>query len=93
MNAGLKGFVMTTITKKDRVLNYLHSGRGLTSAQARRLFGVKNFRATISNIKEAVERYGNWRIVSHTNRDGDTRYFMKRVALVGPSNYTVGGCR
>lgn len=94
MTAGLKGFVMTTITtKKDRVINYLHSGRGLTSTQARRLFGVKNFRATISNIKETVERYGNWRIVSHTNRDGDTRYFMKRVALVGPSNYTVGGTR
>jgi len=83
----------TVITKKDRVLNYLHSGRGLTSAQARQLFDVKNFRATISSIKETVERYGNWRIVSHTTREGTTRYSMKRVRLVGPSNYRIGDTR
>ena len=81
------------ISKKRRVINYLAAGRGITAAEARSRFGVKNLRAMMSDIRTLVERYGNWRIVSHTNRDGETRYFMKRVALVGPSNYTVGGCR
>jgi hypothetical protein len=79
-----------TQSKKSQVLEYLHSGRGLTASQARRMFDVANFRATISNIKEQVERYGNWRIVTSENRDGETRYSLKRVRLVGPSNYTVG---
>lgn len=79
-----------TQSKKSQVIEYLHSGRGLTACEARKMFGVRNFRATISNIKETVERYGNWRIVT-SNSNGDTRYSMKRVRLVGPSNYSVGG--
>jgi len=80
-----------TQSKKSQVLEYLHSGRGLTASEAKKMFRVGNFRATISNIKEQVERYGNWRIVTSNTRDGETRYSMKRVRLVGPSNYTVGG--
>jgi len=55
------------------------------------LFGVRNLRATISDVKEQVERYGNWRIVRTEGRDGSTRYSMKRVELKDPSNFTVGG--
>ena len=80
-----------TQSKKSQVIEFLHSGRGLTASQARKMFGIANFRATISSIKEQVERYGNWRIVTSDSREGETRYSLKRVRLVGPSNYTVGG--
>jgi len=79
-----------TMSKKSQIIEFLHSGRGLTASEASKMFGVRNFRATISNIKETVERYGNWRIVT-SDSNGETRYSMKRVRLVGPSNYTVGG--
>ena len=77
------------MSKKSQVIEFLHTGRGLTASEARKMFGVRNFRATISNIKETVERYGNWRIVT-SNSNGETRYSMKRVRLVGPSNYSIG---
>ena len=76
---------------KSQVLEFLHTGRGLTATEATKMFGCRNFRATISSIKEQVERYGNWRIVTSDSRDGETRYSLKRVRLVGPSNYSVGG--
>jgi len=66
-----KGFIMSKISKKRKVINYMSSGRSITPAQARRMFGVQNLRATISNIRETVEQFGNWEIV---NEDG--RYFM-----------------
>ena len=81
----------TTITKKKSVINYLASGRSLNQDRAMDLFGVRNLRATISDVKEQVERYGNWRIVRGESRDGSTRYSMKRVQLVDPTNYQVGG--
>ena len=83
----------TTMTKKKSVINYLASGRSLNQDRAMDLFGVRNLRATISDVREQVERYGNWRIVRTEGRDGVTRYSMKRVQLVDPSNYEVGGRR
>ena len=47
------------ISKKRRVLNYLAAGRGITAAEARSRFGVKNIRAMMSDIRTIVERYGN----------------------------------
>jgi hypothetical protein len=66
-----------TLTKKRRVINYLASGKGLTPAEARSRFGVANLRATISDIRDLVEAYGNWQIVSEATASGSTRYFME----------------
>lgn len=65
------------ISKKRRVLNYLAAGRGITAAEARSRFGVKNIRAMMSDIRTLVERYGNWEIETEETRSGGTRYFMR----------------
>lgn len=69
----------TTMTKQQSVINYLSSGRSLNQDRAMQLFGVRNLRATISDVKEQVEAYGNWRIVRKEGRDGTSRYSMERV--------------
>ena len=68
---------MPTMTKKRRVINYLASGKGLTPAEAKSRFGVSNLRATISDIRDMVEAYGNWEITSEPTASGKTRYFME----------------
>lgn len=80
-----------TMTKQKSVIKYLSSGRSLNQDRAMKLFGVRNFRATISDVKEQVERYGNWRIVRTEGRDGTSRYSMKRIQLMEPINFQVGG--
>jgi hypothetical protein len=85
-------FIMTaTMTKQRSVIRYLASGRSLNQDRAMDLFGVRNLRATISDVREKVERFGNWRIVRIRGRDGTTRYIMKHIELQNPSAYTVGG--
>ena len=66
-----------TLTKKRRVINYLASGKGLTSNEAKSRFGVGNLRATISDNKSQVEAYGNWEITTEETATGMTRYFME----------------
>ena len=66
----------TTITKKQRVLNYISAGKGITAKQAKSRYGVGNLRATISSIKERVEAFGNWEIVTEQTSNGQTRYMM-----------------
>ena len=66
-----------TMTKKRRVINYLATGKGLTEAEARSRFGVGNLRATISNIREMVEAYGNWAVTTEETPTGKTRYYME----------------
>ena len=66
-----------TMTKKRRVINYLASGKGLTEAEARSRFGVGNLRATISNIRDMVETYGNWEITLQETPSGKSRYYME----------------
>jgi hypothetical protein len=80
-NIIMRIFVMstTTMTKQQSVINYLSSGRSLNQDRAMQLFGVRNLRATISDVKEQVEAYGNWRIVRKEGRDGTSRYSMERV--------------
>jgi hypothetical protein len=46
-----------TKTKKRQVIDFLASGKGLTAAEAKSRFGVNNFRACMSDIKEQVEGY------------------------------------
>ena len=78
-------FTNGTGSKKRRALDYLMAGKGLTSNEARSRFGIKNFRATVSDIKDQVERYGNWRIVTEETSNGTNRYFLRRVLLACPS--------
>jgi len=78
---------MATMSKKRRVINYLSKGKGITANEARSKFGVANLRATISDIKNTVEEYGNWAIVSEETPTGKTRYFMEDVH---PGNRTYG---
>ena len=66
-----------TMTKKRRVINYLATGKGLTEAEARSRFGVGNLRATISDIRDMVEAYGNWAITTEETPTGKTRYYME----------------
>ena len=64
-----------SLSKTRQVLNYLASGKTLSSTQAESKFGVKNFRAMISDIRSQVESFGNWE-VTQTVRNGETVYGM-----------------
>ena len=65
-----------TISKKRRVMDYLAAGNSLTAGQARGRFGVSNMRATISDIKSQVEKYGNWSVSRGSTKTGLTSYSM-----------------
>ena len=65
-----------TTTKKRRVMDYLAAGNSLTAGQARGRFGVSNMRATISDIKSQVEKYGNWSVSTGSTKTGLTSYSM-----------------
>ena len=59
-----------------RVTDYLSDGGTLTASQARAKFGVQNFRALISHIKETVEAYDNHEIWSEPTATSTARYGM-----------------
>ena len=65
-----------TLTKKRRVMDFLAKGGNLTANQASSRFGVGNMRATISNIKEQVEAYGNWSVSANETPSGKISYGM-----------------
>tara|TARA_R100000234_G_C4863096_1_gene120054 strand:- start:185 stop:442 length:258 start_codon:yes stop_codon:yes gene_type:complete len=65
-----------TLTKKRRVMDYLAKGGTLTASQAKSRFGVSNMRATMSNIKNQVEAYGNWSVTAEDSPSGKTSYGM-----------------
>lgn len=62
-----------TITKQDRVINYLLNGKTLSQDSAFSMFGVGNLRATISDIKPFLKSQG-FNVVTKTGRQGETRY-------------------
>ena len=64
-------------TKMQKVISYLATGKTLTAPEARSRFGVANLRATISDIRDVVEAFGNWRVIRETSSTGKTRYAMK----------------
>jgi hypothetical protein len=48
----------TNTSKKDKVLNYLTKpGKSITETQARSRFGLKNLRATISDLREEGQTF------------------------------------
>jgi len=63
----------TTVSKQDRVMNYLRRGKTLSQDSAHSMFGVGNLRATISDIKPYLEAEG-YSVVRSTGRKGETRY-------------------
>jgi len=63
-------------SKNRKVVDYLASGKTLTAGQAKSLFGVKNFTACISDIRQTVEAYGNHEIFSRETATGKTSYGM-----------------
>lgn len=65
------------ISKTRQVINHLTAGRTITAAQAQSKFGVRNLRAMISQIREQVEAFGNWEVVTTQNNRGDTVYSMR----------------
>ncbi len=67
---------MAVYTKKQRVINHLAKGNDITPKQAYSRFGVKNLRATMSNIRNTVEAYGNWEVTTRTLDNGATCYGM-----------------
>ena len=44
------------LSKKSQVMNHLTRGRGLSPSEAKTKFGVRNLRATISDIREEVQQ-------------------------------------
>ena len=64
-------------SKKQRLMNHLARGNDITSKQAFSKYGVKNLRATMSNIKSQVEAYGNWEVTTRTLHNGATCYGME----------------
>ena len=70
---------MRNLSKKRRVINYLTSGKGLTSAEAASRFGVGNFRAMMSEIRAEFERFGNWQVVTEETSTGKSRYFLEDI--------------
>lgn len=44
-------------SKKDRVLTYLSKGNTITETQARTKFGLRNLRATISDLREEGKNF------------------------------------
>ena len=69
---------MTTVTKQDRVINYLLRGKTLSQDSAFTMFNVGNLRATISDIKPVVRSRG-FIVAKTTGRNGETRYGLMRT--------------
>ena len=68
---------MVKATKKSRLMNHLAKGNDITPKQAFSRYGVKNLRATMSNIKTQVEKYNNWEVTTRTLDNGTTCYGME----------------
>ena len=62
----------SNLSKQRQVINHLYRGWGIDAREARLKYGVKNLRATMSSIRELVEKFGNGEIVT----DSSGRYFM-----------------
>lgn len=58
------------LTKQDKVIRYLSSGKTLSQSSANSLFGVSNLRATVSDI----HRHAGYYIKRTTGRNGESRY-------------------
>ena len=62
----------TTTTKQRRLFNYLSRGKSVSAASALSMFGVRNLRATVSDLREVTGADITW----YTGRHGETRYYI-----------------
>jgi hypothetical protein len=66
-------------TKIQRVFDYMAQGNALTPGQARSRFKVSNVRATMSDLREAFDRFGYRYDVVRETRNGRTYYSLRNT--------------
>jgi hypothetical protein len=65
-------------TKIQKVFDYMRSGSTLTAGEARKRFRVTNMRATMSDLREAFDRFDlNYTVVRET-KNGRSYYRVVR---------------
>jgi len=76
-------FVKSSKTQNELLVSYLRgTGRGISAPQARALFGVKNLRARMSDLRQA-----GLNVRKTINTAGNTTYFVSRRAIDGSQAY------
>ncbi len=67
-------FVKSSKTQNELLISYLRgTNRGLSAPQAQAIFGVKNLRARMSDLREL-----GFRVRKTTNTEGNTTYYVSR---------------
>jgi hypothetical protein len=67
-------FVKSSKTQNELLISYLRgTNRGLSAPQANALFGVKNLRARMSDLREL-----GFRVRKNVNTEGNTTYYVSR---------------
>lgn len=67
-------FVKSGKTQNELLVSYLRgTGRSLSAPQARALFGVKNLRARMSDLRQE-----GYKVRTATNTEGNTTYAVSR---------------
>lgn len=67
-------FVKSSKTQKELLVKYLRgTSRSLTEAQASAIFGIKNLRARISELRQ-----DGYRVRTGKTKSGKTNYFISR---------------
>lgn len=67
-------FVKTGKTQVESLISFLRGkNRGISAPQAQALFGVKNLRARMSDLREL-----GYRVRTTINTEGRTTYFVSR---------------
>lgn len=67
-------FVKSGKTQNELLVSYLRgTGRSLSAPQARALFGVKNLRARMSDLRQE-----GYKVRTATNTEGNTTYSVSR---------------
>jgi hypothetical protein len=67
-------FVNSSKTQTELLVSYLRgTGRGISAPQARSLFGVKNLRARMTDLRQS-----GYKVRKDMNKEGNTTYFVSR---------------
>ena len=67
-------FVNSSKTQTELLVSYLRgTGRGISAPQAKSLFGIKNLRARISDLRQS-----GYKVRKNMNTQGNTTYFVSR---------------
>jgi hypothetical protein len=76
-------FVNSSKTQNQLLVSYLRgTGRGISAPQATALFGIRNLRARMSDLRQA-----GLRIRKTMNTEGNTTYFVSRRLIDGTQGY------